>query len=50
LRRTAPENVAVRNPAFDVTPHELVTGIITDRGLVEPPYDINLKQVVFAVR
>lgn len=50
LRRTAPEDVAVRNPAFDVTPHELVTGIITDRGLVEPPYDINLKQVVFAVR
>lgn len=45
LRRTAPEGIKVRNPAFDVTPHELVTGLITDRGLVEPPYAENLRQV-----
>jgi methylthioribose-1-phosphate isomerase len=37
LRRTAPEGVQVRNPAFDVTPNELVTAIITDRGIIEPP-------------
>lgn len=41
-RRTAPEGVAVRNPAFDVTPHELVTAFITDRGVVRPPYQDNL--------
>lgn len=44
-RRTAPEGVQVRSPAFDVTPHEFVTGIITDRGMIEPPYEVNLKRV-----
>jgi methylthioribose-1-phosphate isomerase len=34
--RTAPPGVAVWNPAFDVTPAELVTAIITDRGIVRP--------------
>jgi methylthioribose-1-phosphate isomerase len=33
-RRTAPEGVAVHNPAFDVTPHELITAIVSDTGLV----------------
>ncbi len=32
----------VRNPAFDVTPHGLVSGFVTDRGLVGPPFDVNL--------
>jgi methylthioribose-1-phosphate isomerase len=36
-RRTAPEGVKVYNPAFDVTPHELVTGIVTEVGLIERP-------------
>ncbi|MFW5694920.1 MAG: S-methyl-5-thioribose-1-phosphate isomerase [Alkalispirochaeta sp.] len=44
LRRTAPEGIKVRNPAFDVTPNELVTGFITDRGLVEPPFQENLRR------
>ncbi len=44
LRRTAPEGVRVRNPAFDVTPHHLVTAIITDRGMIEPPYEENLRR------
>jgi methylthioribose-1-phosphate isomerase len=35
-RRTAPEGVAVDNPAFDVTPAELITGIITERGVISP--------------
>jgi len=35
--RWAPEGVAVRNPAFDVTPAELITGIITERGIVKKP-------------
>ena len=34
--QVAPLTVGARNPAFDVTPAELITGIITDRGLVPP--------------
>lgn len=34
--RTAPENVQVYSPAFDMTPHELVTAIVTDEGIVYP--------------
>jgi methylthioribose-1-phosphate isomerase len=37
-RRVAPEGVAVRNPAFDVTPHRYVTAIICERGVARPPY------------
>jgi methylthioribose-1-phosphate isomerase len=36
--RWAPEGVSVRNPAFDVTPAELVTGIICEKGIAYPPY------------
>jgi methylthioribose-1-phosphate isomerase len=35
-RTTAPEGIPCHNPAFDVTPASLVTGIITERGLVQP--------------
>ncbi len=35
---TAPDAAEIHNPAFDVTPAELITAIITDRGLVRPPY------------
>jgi methylthioribose-1-phosphate isomerase len=35
-RQTAPEGVTVYNPAFDVTPAELITAIITDRGVIQP--------------
>ncbi len=44
-RRTAPEGVKVRNPAFDVTPHELVTGFITERGILTPPFSESLARV-----
>lgn len=37
-KRTAPAEVAVYNPAFDATPNELITGIITERGILTPPY------------
>jgi len=36
--RWAPEGVGVRNPAFDITPAELVTGIISEKGIASPPY------------
>jgi methylthioribose-1-phosphate isomerase len=35
-RQTAPDGVAVYNPAFDVTPHELIAGIVTERGVIAP--------------
>lgn len=38
-KRMAPEGVKVYNPAFDVTDHSLITGIITERGLCRAPYD-----------
>ena len=40
----APHNVAVYNPAFDVTPHGLVTAIITERGIIRYPFIENLKR------
>ncbi|MET0621863.1 MAG: S-methyl-5-thioribose-1-phosphate isomerase, partial [Pyrinomonadaceae bacterium] len=42
-QRLAPEGVAVHNPAFDVTPGELVAAIITDRGVARPPYTESLR-------
>jgi methylthioribose-1-phosphate isomerase len=41
-RRTAPENIKVRSPAFDVTPNHLVAGLITERGIIRPPFKENL--------
>jgi methylthioribose-1-phosphate isomerase len=37
-RQTAPDGVRVYNPAFDVTPNELVSAIITEKGVFQPPY------------
>jgi len=42
-RRFAPRNVEALNPAFDITPPELVTGIVTDRGLVGQPLAENIR-------
>ena len=41
--QTAPKTVEVYNPAFDVTPHSLVTGIITEKGVIYPPFRENLQ-------
>lgn len=43
---TAPAGVAAAHPAFDVTPHDLVTAIITERGVIYPPYEENLRRVL----
>ena len=40
--RVAPEGAGVWNPAFDVTPHRFVAGIITERGICRPPYGESL--------
>ncbi|MDP6943950.1 MAG: S-methyl-5-thioribose-1-phosphate isomerase [Myxococcota bacterium] len=42
----APDHVRFANPAFDVTPAELVTGIITERGIARAPYDTSLSALV----
>src|SRR5579859_438936 len=41
----APVGVEVANPAFDVTPYTYVTAIITEQGIVRPPYDVSLRRV-----
>ena len=45
-KTTAPDDVDLYNPAFDVTPHDLVTAIITERGVVTPPYEPGLRAAV----
>ena len=41
-RRVVPEGVPVIHPAFDVTPHDLIAAIVTERGVVRPPYEAGL--------
>lgn len=45
-RRTVPEGVAVRNPAFDVTPSKYVTGVITEVGVAQAPYETSLAELM----
>ena len=42
--RLTPEGANIRNPAFDVTPHRYIAGIITERGIVRPPYVDTLRR------
>ncbi len=44
-RQTAPTGVTFYNPAFDVTPHDLIAGIITERGILRAPYDQSIRQL-----
>jgi methylthioribose-1-phosphate isomerase len=43
---TAPKGVKVYNPAFDVTPANLITGIVTEYGIIHPPYVKNINSVI----
>jgi methylthioribose-1-phosphate isomerase len=45
-RPLAGSGVKVLNPAFDVTPHKLITAIITDRGIIRPPYPLNIRKII----
>ena len=47
--RLTPEGVKIRNPAFDVTPHRYIAGIITEKGIFQPPYAESLKRAFDAV-
>ncbi|HYZ95628.1 MAG TPA: S-methyl-5-thioribose-1-phosphate isomerase [Nitrososphaeraceae archaeon] len=42
----APKNIDVINPAFDMTPPELITKIITEKGVLSPPYHLNIKKLI----
>jgi len=45
-KRIAPKGIKVFNPAFDVTPHQLITAIITDKGLIRAPYQKNIARII----
>ncbi|MDX1686697.1 MAG: S-methyl-5-thioribose-1-phosphate isomerase [Candidatus Promineifilaceae bacterium] len=45
-QQVAPEGASARNPAFDVTPHRYVTGIVTEMGIVYPPFTKHLREAV----
>jgi methylthioribose-1-phosphate isomerase len=44
-RRTAPQNACVYNPAFDVTPNDLIAAIITEAGVIRPPFGRRLPEL-----
>ena len=43
--RTAPEGVKTYNPAFDVTPAENISAIVTEKGIVYPPFKTGLEKL-----
>ena len=43
--KTAPDGIDVINPAFDMTPPELISGIITENGIAKPPYNESIKRL-----
>jgi methylthioribose-1-phosphate isomerase len=45
-KRVAPMGVRIFNPAFDMTPPELITGIITEKGVLKPPFEKSLKAML----
>jgi methylthioribose-1-phosphate isomerase len=44
-KRLTPEWIEVRNPAFDVTPHRYVSAIVTERGIIRPPFAEGMEQI-----
>jgi len=44
--RIAPHGATARNPAFDITPARLITAIVTENGIVYPPYEKNLPEIM----
>jgi methylthioribose-1-phosphate isomerase len=45
-QQTAPDGVGVYNPAFDVTPHHLIAGIITEKGLIQPVREESIRAIL----
>lgn len=48
--KVAPDGIEVYNPAFDITPAELVTAMITERGVAKPPFESSLRSLMPAKR
>jgi len=44
--RIAPQGINVYNPAFDVTPHKLITAIVTEKGVIKKPFNENIKKII----
>jgi len=44
-KKTAPDGIGVINPAFDMTPPELISGIITENGIAKPPFEQSIKEL-----
>jgi len=44
-KKTAPDGIDVINPAFDITPPELISGIITENGIANPPFEQSIKEL-----
>lgn len=44
-QQIAPDGVRMENPAFDVTPHQNITAIITEKGVVYPPFDLSIPKL-----
>jgi len=44
-KKTAPDDIDVINPAFDMTPPELISGIITEKGIARPPYEESIQKL-----
>lgn len=45
-KRTAPKDISIYNPAFDVTPAENITAFITEKGLISPPFIENIPKIL----
>ncbi len=48
-KRIAPKGVKVYNPAFDVTDHSLITAIVTEKGILRPPFERSIRKILFKV-
>jgi methylthioribose-1-phosphate isomerase len=46
--KTAPDGIDVINPAFDMTPPELISGIITENGIAKSPFEKSIRQLFAA--
>ncbi|MFH1238634.1 MAG: S-methyl-5-thioribose-1-phosphate isomerase, partial [bacterium] len=45
-KRITPEDIEVANPAFDMTPNKYITAIITEKGIIKPPFKQNIKKLI----
>lgn len=48
--RVTPQTAQALNPAFDITPHVLISALVTEAGIIYPPFDQNLRRVVYNTR